>query len=170
MKKFYFISTFFITGIISAQVPVKIYAYSQVHTPGNIPVGNDENGGSPEIKQFPVNYYIFATLSPSPKVIFGPVWINGKYYRTVTSTVSTPVVNTVNNIPDQPEQKILVPATKQKAISINLEGDARDTVIKAAWFRNMVRNSELIITYDYKGKRYFVPVKKIKVLPPVAGI
>jgi hypothetical protein len=170
MKKLYFISLLFVTGVISAQVPVKIYAYSQVHTPGNIPVGNDENGGSPEIKQFPVNYYIFATLSPSAKVNFGPVWINCKYYHTITTTVTTPVVNTINNIPDQPEQKILVPATRKKAISISIDGDPRDTVIKAAWFRNMIKSSELIITYDYKGKRYFVPVKKIKVLPPVAGI
>lgn len=171
MKKHYFLFLLFFSGVAFAQPVIKTYAYSQLTTPGNIPVGTDESGKSVELKELPVNYYIFATHLPSARVNFGSVWIKGKYYQTqVEKVTETPVISTNYDIPANPTKTVLVPATKQQVMAIAPVGSPGDSVIRAAWFRHMLKNYELIISYYYKGKRYFIPVKKIKILPPVAGI
>jgi hypothetical protein len=171
MKKIYLIPLLFISGFAFAQPAIKTYAYSQLSYPGTIPVGTDESGKSVEMKELPVNYYIFATHLPSARVNFGSVWIKGKYYQTQVEKVKeTPVISTNYDVPSNPEKTVLVPATRHQVMSITPVGNPGDSVIRAAWFRHMVKNYELIISYYYKGKRYFIPVKKIKILPPVAGI
>ena len=173
MKKLW-LFIFIVTGFTAmAQPSVKIYAYSQETTPGIIPKDvSDENGKpvSPQ-KEARVNYYFFAACSPSAKINFPEVWINGKYFKVQTSRVdSTPVVMTNNNIPNNPVKEILVPVTRLRVISIVPIGTPGTKNIRSAWFRTMLNKSALIISYLYKDKKYFLRVKKIKPLLPVAGI
>jgi hypothetical protein len=171
MKKIYLFILLFISGTAYSQPAIKLYAYSQVSMPGNIPVGTDEKGNPVELKELPENYYIFATHSQTVRINFNSVWIKGKYYQVQVEKVNeTPVVNTNNDGTSKPVKTVLVPATKQKVMAITPVGAPGDSIIKASWFRTMLKCNEVIVSYNYNGKRYFLPLKKIKILPPVAGI
>jgi hypothetical protein len=151
-----------------AQPPVKLYAYSQETTPGTIPV--DENGNPIRPRGPLLNYFFFAAYSSSYTIRFDGIWIKGKGFSVQTSKVaSTPVTITNNNIPSNPVTTVLVPATKLMVISIQPISPSGNSV-NSSWFRELAKKNELIISYYYKGKKYFIQVKKIKVLPPVAGV
>ncbi len=169
MKKLYFLLLLFISCSVLAQPRIKIYAYSQVVMPGTIPV--DENGRPLRPKELPVNYYIFAVNKSFVKINFTEVWIKGKCYKTQTSPVdSTPVITTNYDIPDNPVKTILVPATKLRVISISHSEACGNIKKSSSWLLNMTKHAELIVSYFYQGKKYYIPVKKIKVLQTVAGV
>jgi hypothetical protein len=173
MKRLWLFSLCVISCSVFGQPTVKIYAWSQITTPGTIPAGvTDESGKHVNIKTEPsVNYFIFGVYPVSSPVIFEEVWIKNKYYHVQTNKVdSTPVVNINYNIPNNLVKVILVPATKLRVTSISPVEAPRDTLIKTSSFKNMARHSELIISYQYNGKRYFTGVKKIKTLSPIAGL
>jgi hypothetical protein len=166
MKKVAFLFLMLSPVFCLAQTSLKLYAYSQQTTPGTIPV--DENGKPMRSAAPSINYYLFATYSPSAKIQVTQVWLKGRDYQLQTSKIdSTPVFS--SNNPDPSKPKILVPATKQKVIAINVVGPvAADK--RSSTFRNLAKKSELILTYYYNGKKYFAGVKKIKTLPPLAGL
>ncbi|MBC7873527.1 MAG: hypothetical protein H7Y01_06015 [Ferruginibacter sp.] len=173
MKKLWFFA-FLLSSITgTAQPAVKIFAYSQETTPGNIPKDVTDENGKPQgtKKGASINYYFYGAYTPSVKISFCEVWIGSKYYKVQTEVVnSTPVVVTNYNIPDRPVEDVLVPASKLRVMSITPVGSPTDKIINTSWFRKLLRQSELIVSYLYKGKKYFIPVKKIKILAPVAGI
>ncbi|HYC41226.1 MAG TPA: hypothetical protein VEB63_12150 [Chitinophagaceae bacterium] len=151
----------------AAQPPVTIYAYSQATTPGMIPV--DESGKPLDSRKERINYFIYAAFPDNYALKFDGIWIRGQGHRVQTHVVeSTPVVITNNDIPAQPVKTVLVPATRRRVISIQPLSQSPITV-RAAWFRDMTRRNELVVSYFYKGKKYFLPVRKFKVLPPVAA-
>src|SRR5436190_112086 len=156
-----------------AQIPIKLYAYSQVVTSGMAPkrvIGENGNAVNTK-KESPINYYIFAVYNSSVKISFGEIWIKGKFYNTQIKNVdSTPVVSINENIPGNPAKEILVPVTKLKVISIMPNGNKNSSLARSSGFINMTKHSELIVSYIYKGKKYFITVKKIKLLQPVAGV
>lgn len=173
MKKIWFLFLLTISLAAMGQPSVKIYAYSQVTTPGNIPAGvTDENGKPVDLKLVPsVNYYIFAVYPGSVQINFNEIWIRGKYYKVQTERVaSTPVVNTNNDNPSSPIKTVLVPSTQLQVTAISPVGSFSNIMIRTSWFRNMLKRSALIVSYVYHGKKYFIGVKKIKTLQPVAGI
>ena len=167
MKKLYLSFILLVTISAFAQPSVKIYAYSQRTTPGMIPV--DENGNPRRVGES-LNYFIYAAFSPSFTIRFDGIWINGLGYSVQASKVGkTPVTIINNNIPTNPETTTLVPATKLSVISLQ-PIEPTGNVLKTAWFRDMIKRNELVISYYYKGKKYFQPVRKIKALPPVFGV
>jgi len=161
----------FMYGSIYGQPRVKIYAYSQVTTPGNIPSPTGENTFPTPDRQppNPVNYYIFAAYDSSATISFTGIWIKGRSYQVQTEKTSSPVLLTNNSIPDDPGIDIMVPATQLKVTSISPVGSPGNRRINKSWFRNMLKTSELIVSYFYKGKTYFIPVGKIKELAPAPG-
>lgn len=173
MKKLLFLVFPVIACTTSAQPTIKIYAYSQETSPGMIPKDVPDENGNPVVrkKQQNINYYIFAAYSPSVKVNFLEVWINGKYYKVQSERVdSTPVVLINYNIPDNPVKEVLVPATGLCVMSLAPIGEAGTKTIPSSWFRKTISQSALIVSYQYKGKKYYMSVKKIKPLLPVAGV
>jgi hypothetical protein len=173
MKKLWFLFLLSISCAATGQPPVKIYAYSQVLTPGTVPKNvTDENGNPVNIKKEPsVNYYIFAAYPGSARISFCEVWINSRYYKVQTRPVdSTPVINTNYNIPANPVKEVLVPATRLRVISLSPIDPPDNSTIHTTWFGNMLKHSALVAGYLYNGKKYFISVKKIKMLQPVAGV
>ncbi|MBK5271864.1 MAG: hypothetical protein JJE22_12705, partial [Bacteroidia bacterium] len=121
MKKLCFIFLVFISFAGISQPSVKIFAYSQTETPGNIPKGVTDENGNPvnTTKKTHVNYYIFAVHPPSYNIIFTEIWLKGKFYTIKTHKVdSTPVIKLNKNMPGNPVKEVLVPYTEQKVISI----------------------------------------------------
>jgi len=173
MKNLWFLFWLAISGSAMGQPSVKIHAYSQVMMPGTVPKDvTDENGNLVNVKrELPVNYYIYAVHVVSAKISFSEVWINGKYYKIQTNHVdTTPVVNINYNIPDNPVKVVLVPATKLRVVSIAPVDSPVNKMNPETWLRNMIEHSELVVCYIYRGKKYYIGVKKIKKLQPVAGI
>jgi hypothetical protein len=173
MKKLWFLFLIIVSFSAIGQPSVKIYAYSQVITPGTIPKGVTDENGKPvnTQKKAAVNYYIFAAYKSPAKIDFDEIWINGKFYKTRTENIdSTPVVNINENIPGNPVKEVLVPATNLKVTSIIPVKTMNDAIIRTSWFRNMTKHVELIVIYTYHGKKYFIGIKKIKVLQFVAGV
>ncbi len=173
MKKLLFLIFPLIACTSSAQPSIKMYAYSQETSPGMIPKDVPDENGNPIVqkKQQTINYYIFAAYPPSAKLSFLEVWINGKYYKVQAERVdSIPVVMINYNIPDNPVKEILVPATRLCVMSLAPIGDPGTKTIQSSWFRRTLSKSALIVSYLYKGKKYFISVKKIKPLLPVAGV
>jgi len=173
-QKIFLLLTLTISSLSTfAQPSVKLYAYSQVVTPGMVPKGViDENGSAVNIKkESPINYYIFAVYNPSAKISFDEIWIKGKFYNIkIKNADSTPVVITNENIPGNPSKEILVPATKLKAISIVPGKTKNSSLARTSSFIKMTKRAELIVSYIYRGKKYFIEIKKIKLLQPVAGV
>ena len=163
-----------ISGLCAlAQASVKLYAYSRVVTPGMVPKGViDENGNAVNTKkESPINYYIFVAYNSFAKISFEEIWIKGKFYNTEIKNVdSTPVVITNENIPGNSVKEILVPATKLKVISIMPGKTKNSSLTRSSSFIKLTRHAELIVSYIYHGKKYFIEIKKIKLLQPVAGV
>jgi len=173
MKKLIFLFFILISFSAISQPAVKIFAYSQAVSPGIVPKGViGENGKTISTKkEIPVNYYIFASYSKSAKINIEEIWIKGKFFNPIVKNVdSTPILSINENIPGNPVKEVLVPATIQKVISLNPGHLIKDIFIQSPSFKNLAKHSELIISYVYKRKKYFIGIKKIKVLEPVAGV
>jgi len=173
MKKIGFLFSILTSLTAISQPSIKIFAYSQTTTPGTIPKGvTDENGNQVNSKkEFPVNYYIFAAHTVSAKIIFTEIWIKGKFYSVQTHKVdSTPVVNINENMPGNLVKEVLVPFTKSKVIAIAPGKTMNNNVSRSSWFQNIAKHNELIFSYMFGDKKYFIGVKKIKVLEPIAGL
>lgn len=173
MKKSWFLILLTTAIAAGCQPAVKIFAYSQQTTPGIIPKGvTGENGNPAGIKkEAAVNYFFYATYKPGIVINFSEVWIGKEYYQVLTEAVSsTPVVMINKDIPAQPVKEELVPATKQQVVSITPIGSPGNKTIDSTWFRKMQSKSALIVSYLYKGKKHFIPVKNIKPLLPAAGM
>jgi len=173
MKKILFFVSLLVAFTAAGQPAIKIFAYSQETSPGNIPNNVTDESGKAVVTKKGVskNYYFFAAYPPSVKVSFCEAWIGGRYYKLQATPVdSTPVVMINYNIPDQPVKEVLVPASKLRVRSLSPLGSPSGKIIRANWFRKMLSQSELIISYIYKEKKYFIPVKKIKTLLPMMGI
>jgi hypothetical protein len=173
MKKITFL-IFVLTSLSAISQPsIKIFAYSQAVSPGIVPKGvTDENGKTITTKkEIAVNYYIFASYNKSIKINIEEIWIKGNFFNPVVKNIdSTPVLNINETIPGNPVKVIMVPATTQKVISLKPGELIKNHIIQASSFRNLAKHAELIISYVYKGKKYFIGVKKIKVLEPIAGV
>lgn len=173
MKIIWIFLLFLFPGTVMSQSKVKIRAYSQIMMPGMVPKNvTDENGNPVNIKkEYPVNYYIYAVYKPAEKIIFSDIWLKGHYRKVKTNLVeSTPVINFNYNIPDKPIKVILVPATKLKVVSITPDENQVAKMPSSSLFKKLKNQSELIVSYLYKGKKYFIGVKKIKKLEPIAGM
>lgn len=173
MKKIYFLFLITISIPALSQPPIKVYAYSQAVSPGTIPKGvTDENGNRITTKKEPaVNYYIFASYNSPEKIAFSEVWIKGKLYNSKIKNIdSTPVINVNETILNKPVKVELVPATKEKVLSIVPAETKKSSLTKASWFIKMTKHAELIVSYLYHGKKYFITIKKIKMLEPIAGV
>ena len=173
MKKIWSFFWVLIPFIAISQSSVKIFAYSQTQIPGIIRKGIIDENGNPvnTKKESPVNYYIFAVYPHSASIIFTEIWVKGQFYSVQTHKIdSTPVVNINENMPGKTVKEILVPFTKQQTISIISLKLMNSSLNRYSWFRNMSRHNELIVSYMYAGKKYFIAVKKIKVLEPVANL
>lgn len=165
MKSFLLVNCLVAYILSNAQMPVNIYAWSQVFKPGII-VQRDlpsENGNPPVKKPAAVTQYIiYVAHSYKEPLQLKKIWIKGTWYRVQKATVvTTPVVT------EQPESITLIPATSRKVIRAE-PGDSLAAQQKTfPALSSMMKGAELIAAYTLKGKTYYLPLKKIKELDPV---
>jgi hypothetical protein len=164
MKRCFLIG-FLLMGVLAfAQPTLKLYGYSQITTPGTIRVDIPENGGQQtKAPLFFTNYYIFIGTASSITIQPKEIWVEGKW-RKVSSleVVITPFIS-------GPKKEVLVPSTKLKVRQLNT-GDTLSNVKPSAALIKMMKNNELIISYIWKGKKYYAALKKLTVLEKIHGV
>lgn len=157
-----------ITGLIISQTgftqpKVKLYGYSQEFMPGMVPQRDipDENGGQPIKRPVTViQYSIFSVSSADiqPKELL----MGGNWYKITGSAIqSTPVLSA------DAEKKQLVPRTNLKVLRID-KGDTVNNIIKISpAIKKIVDSNELVVSYLWKGKKYYASLKKLVILAPL---
>lgn len=159
MKSFLLLVLLALAFPAGAQPATKLYAYSQVITPGivrqhDIPA---ETGNHAERKPLAaVQYYIYAKMKTQAGVQFRQVWIKGQWYAIArTSNSKTPVTI------ETPSPKILVPVSKQKLVQIEPGDSLAITKKPFAALASMMKKAELILCYAWKGKLYYAALQSI---------
>lgn len=163
----------FICASVSAQVktPIKkIHAYKQENIPGIRPVEFDEKGNRLQKERRPTyNYWFYIEIPAKEKITVADLWISGKRYSAKNETLNkTPVQKIIYSASGGPDTAILVSKTINKVILTYPSGQLKDSVIGSRYISNLIRNSELVIGYYWKGKKYFAAVKSLVNLEPDA--
>jgi hypothetical protein len=170
MKKKLVVFTFLITSvIIHGQPTVKIFAFEQQSHPGTVPAAvKDENGNPIQKAAAKTNYFIFLSFKKNYVIKPVQIFIKGFSFAmdTVTEVEKTPVEYTNRTIPDNPHKTTLVPKTSNKVIKID-PTESVEPVENGAHIKNLIKANDVVITYVWKGKEYFVTEKKIKELDPI---
>ena len=173
MKTLLIISCLFLSRAAPGQPTLKVFAFSQEAVPGIVAKNvTDENGKPVERKKEPAaNYYIFAGYSTSLKITIGDLWISGKMYRVSVKPVdSTPVIHINDNDPKAPVRELLAPSTPLRVVEITVKDMVAEKNKRPSWLISMIRNSDLVVSWYYKGKKYFTGVRKFKKLLPQMAI
>lgn len=168
-----FLSSFLISAVSSAQYSpiLKKYAYSQITTPGTVPVDTDENGNPIAKKNEPSPlYYIYVTIAKKDAIKVTELWIKGKRYSLQQEEIlETPVEMINTDVSDNPKRKIMVPKTKNKVLRLAPVRILPENK-PGSYVKQLMSKSEVVIVCYRRGKKYFASVKKIIVLPPLAGV
>lgn len=165
MKSFLLASYLFTSLYSKAQMPVNVYAWSQVFKPGIVVQRNlPSENGNPLVKKpaAVTQYIIYVAHSYKEPLQLKKIWIKGTWYRVQKATVvTTPVVT------EQPESITLIPATSRKVIRAEPGYSLAAQQKTFPALISMMKSAELIAVYTRKGKTYYLPLKKITVLDPV---
>jgi hypothetical protein len=150
-----------------------VYAYSQPVIPGTMPsVLIGENGKQEEVKPAErVNYLLYAVQRRSTSISFITVWINGKAYPIKADSVSViPLQMDVPGKETYKETVTLVPETKHKVWVISPGSMIAAPARPSATLQKLIKKSELVVVYKWKGKLYYHAVRKINKLPPALSV
>jgi hypothetical protein len=162
MKRCLLIWFLLMSTVAFTQPSLKLYGYSQTTTPGTIRVDvPEEGGGTTKAPLFFTHYYVFLSMSQSTSIQVKEIWVDGKWRKIGNQeTVTTPFFS------GGPERKLLVAATKLKVKQLNV-GDTLDTIKPSSTLKKLMKNNELIVAYTWKGKKYYLALKKLTVLPKI---
>jgi hypothetical protein len=171
MKKKLLFFVLFIIGIaVNGQPAIKVFAFEQENLPGMKPAGvKDENGNPIKKAAARKNYFIF--LSYKKIYTVTPVYIfikDSSFGVQIADVKKTPVEYTNNTIPNKPEKKILVPKTGNKVIQVKLT-ETPELKNKDIHIQKLTKANDVVIAYVWNKRKYFITLKKIKELEPVAN-
>jgi len=169
-KNLLFFIAFTIGLNLFSQPPIKVFAFEQENLPGAKPAGiKDENGNLIKKAAAKKNYFIFLSFKNTYSVSPVQIFIRDKSFNIQTTiTRTTPVEYTNNNIPNKPEKITLVPQTSNKVLELKVnELPVQDKKTEAV--QKLADKNDVVIAYLWKKKKYFITVKKLKKLEPVAN-
>ena len=151
-----------------SQPIIRVFAFEQENLPGTKPSGvTDENGKRVQKAAAKKNYFIFLSCDKAYSIAPTQVFIRNRAFTTKTTLVKkTPVQYINNNIPAKPEKITLVPATKNKVLELQLD---ETPVEMTSATQKLTDKNDVVIVYLWKNKKYFLTVKKLKKLEPVAN-
>lgn len=171
MKKNLLFFMFFATSLgIYGQPTIKIIAFEQENVPGTVPSGvKNENGTERKKAAAPKNYFIFMTYQKSSPIRPGEVFIRGKSFTAEKNEVKgTPYYYTDSAIPNNHRKITLVPKTKNDVIQLTLNENPERKKISFTT-QKLIKENDVVITYFWKQKEYFMTLKKISKLPSVVN-
>ncbi len=175
-QKFLFTVLAIIAGllVLAQKAPVlKVYAYSQVVLPGARKSNAVEENGA-EVKQATVkkiNYFFYAEQKKLATIKVMAVWMQGKKYTAKTDSVSkTPVEIATGDASAESKEIIPAPASRNKFLLVIPDQAATTGLKPSGSLKKMIKESELVLIYQWKGKTWYFQVKKIKELEPITSV
>ena len=145
---------------------VKLKAYVQAVSPGNVPFRMNDEGRNGQLAQATSKdqYFIYLIHPKNSKVIPVQMWLQGQLYSINTKpNVQTPVEINDNMIPSDPTKITLVPKTDQQVVQLI---PIAATTLKTTTGKDKVKTNEAVIVYKLNGKFYTVAQKKLTRLEP----
>jgi hypothetical protein len=153
---------------------IKIYAYSQAIAHGRDP-GKDiinENGSQEKgnVKQG-INYLIYLEYTRYSLIKPEQIWIHGVCYS-IKSVIlpETPVLLDEQTGPVKSKNTILVPKTSGKVLQLVITGLIKEPGKYLSSQKKLINESDLVVSYLWKGRMYYKSIKKIKMLEPIAAV
>lgn len=158
-----------------AKTPViKIYAYAQSVIPGVNPNRKaiDESGNEIKVKpKARLNYLVYIEQKKSATVQPINIWMKDKRYSlTYEEVKETPVELASSNLMSDKKKTVLVPKTKNKVLKLTITGVIEDKGKPSAALKKLIDKNGLVISYIWKGKKYYTELKNIKILEPLAAM
>jgi len=169
-KNLLFFIVFIIGSNLYSQPPVKIIAFEQESLPGAKPAGvTDENGNRVKKAAAKKNYFIFLSFKKTYNITPAQVFIRGKAFAIRSKTLKkTPVEYANNTVVNNPEKITLVPFTNDKVLGVDIAEISRQEK-KPNSIQKLVDKNDVVISYVWNKKTYFVSLQKIKRLEPAAN-
>jgi hypothetical protein len=153
---------------------IKIYAYAQPVVPGVNPNSKaiDESGKEISVKpKSHVNYLIYFVQKKSATIQPINIWIKEKKYMiTYEEVKETPVELPSSNLMSDKKKMELVPKTENKVLKLIITGEILDKGKPSATLIKLIGKNGLVISYTWKGKKYYAGLKNIKMLEPLAAM
>jgi hypothetical protein len=171
MEKKLLIFLFFVTGLSSYNQPVvKIFAFEQESSPGTVPAGvKDENGNPVKKAAAKEIYFVFLSFKKTSNIKPVQIFIKGKSFSIEAIEIrKSPVEYTDNTIPNKPEKNILIPQTSNKVVEIKLN-NASIAQKKSFSLQKLANLNEVVVSYLWHKKKYFIALKNIKKLNPLVN-
>jgi hypothetical protein len=156
----------FLMNLLGWSQTVKLKAYVQAITPGNVPVRMNEENGNTQSSQATSKdqYFIYLIHSKNSRVIPVQMWLRGKLYSIKTNPITqTPVEMHDNMIPSNPTKITLVPKTEQQVVQLL---PIASTISKTIVGKDKAKANEAVVVYKLNGKFYTVTQKKLTRLKP----
>ena len=153
---------------------IKIYAYSQAITRGRDPGKGiiNENGTLEKENAKPgIHYLIYLEQTRSSEIKPEQIWIHGISHSINSVIISnTPVELEDQVVYGESKKEILVHETFNKVLQLIITGFSKELLTTSNTLKKLISSSELVVSYLWKGKRYYKAVKKIKMLEPIAAM
>jgi len=153
-----------------SQPTIRVFAFEQENLAGTKPSGvTDENGKRVQKAAAKKNYFIFLSFDKAYDIAPEQIFIRNRAFTIKTTVVrKTPVQYINNNIPAKPEKITLVPVTKNKVLELRLDETPVENN-KTSATQKLTDKNDVVILYLWKNKKYFLTVKRLKKLEPVAN-
>ena len=150
-----------------AQPRIELKAYSQVFTPGMIrqretPVANRDSIVKQSLEN--IQYWIYAITAHGARPAFRQLWIRGQWYKIKNSTILTPLQQT-----GDPQNRMHIPVTDRQLIQIEPGEKLQQSPVLFPALRQMMKHSQLLVSYSWKGKMYYRSLSNIMELEKVYG-
>ncbi len=150
----------------------KVYAYAQPVVSGVSPQGIiDETGKEVKPQQRArFNHYFYIQHSRCKKNVEPvAIWMDGRAWQVKYEPVdSTPVYITDVKFPVNPEKVILVPKTRKKVLSVQIDYERPVETPASASLQKIINDSAIVFEYTINGKTKYKSLKKLMLLEPVA--
>jgi hypothetical protein len=148
----------------------KLYAYKQAGIPGIQPGVTGEAGDKQKGKRKEsFNYWFYLVFSKSGMINITGLWLSGKKFTVKTEPITELPVKKINYTSASGNDTVtLVPFTKNAVLLTYPAGEDKDTAAVSKYLSDLVSKNELVITYYWKGKKFYKVSRKITVLDPEA--
>jgi hypothetical protein len=169
MKRF-IIPMLFLFAFVSCKAQskgtVNLYGLKQAVLPGIIPGPITTDDGRVIEEEFKPKFNLFIYTASNNTITPVEVWLSGKRYSVKTESISkTPVEYTNPTSMPKPSVTTIVPKTNKKVLKLTLSDTEGKSSLKNT---SLAKANELVVVYKQGSKVYYVALKSIKEIEPVA--
>lgn len=151
-------------ALLQSQSPLKkLYAYKQASVSGVKPGVSDKATKQSET----YNYWFYLVFPKDEELSVTEIWLSGKKFLVKTEIINElPVKKTDYTDPSGNKSVTMVPFSKNAVILTYPSSEVTEVVTNSKYFSDLISRYELVITYYWKGKKFYKVARKITMLEP----